>query len=167
MLYSQADKDAAATKAHRRAWVVWLPTAAFVALAIATFILYRSRHDESGWILSALFTILGGGYCIFFYGVYLGPVLKYKKHIGYMLDGRRRATEGYLKEISDAVLDRDGVDCYSVIINIGEKDDPEDDRQFYLDAFKSMAGYHAGDHVRIQSNDRMIMGIEKVTVKSA
>ena len=111
---------------------------------------------------SALFTILGGAYCIFFYGVYLGPLRKYKKHLDYMFDGRKRVTDGILKEISETLLDRDGIDCYSVMINIGEKDDPEDERLFYLDAYKSMSDFHIGDRVKIESNDRMIASVSKM-----
>lgn len=162
MLYSQSDRDAVIAQVKKRSAVVWAPAALLLALAIAAFVFYRLRHNESGWIVSAIFTILGGGYTIFFYGVYLGPMRKYKKHVDYMLDGRKRVTEGILKEISQTVQDREGVDCYSVVINVGEKGDPEDDRQFYLDAYKSMADYQAGERVRIESNDRMIAGVNKI-----
>ena len=162
MLYSQADKDAAAAKVKQRALVVWIPTALLLVLSIVTFILYRINHDETGWGLSALFTILAGGYCIFFYGVYLGPMLKYKKHIFYMLEGRKSVTTGVLTDISENVLDKDGIDCYSIVINIGEKSDPEDDRLFYLDAYKSLDGFKLGDRIRIESNDRMIADVAKV-----
>ena len=161
MLYSQADRDTVIAKVKQRSLVVWIPTAVLLALAILSFIGFRLRHDESGWIISALFTILGGGYCIFFYGVYLQPVRKYKKHLDYMLDGNKRETEGVLKEISDVVLDKEGLDCYSVMVNIGERDDPEDDRLFYLDVFKSISEFKIGDRVHIESNDRMIASIAK------
>ena len=49
---------------------------------------------------------------------------KYKRHLDYMLDGRKRVTEGILKEIAGVMQDRDGIDCFSVLINVGEKDDP-------------------------------------------
>jgi len=57
------------------------------------------------------------------------------------------------------VQDRDGIDCYSVWLNVGEKNDPDDDRLFYLDAYKSMDGFQPGDKIRIESNDRMIASI--------
>jgi hypothetical protein len=162
MLYSQSDRDEVITRVKKRSMIVWVPAAAMLALAIAAFVLYRLRHDESGWIVSAAFTILGGAYAVFFYGVYLRPMRKYKRHLDYMLDGRKRVTEGILKEVSETVQDRDGVDCRCVLMNVGDKDDPEDDRLFYLDAFKSMEDFQAGDRVRIESNDRMIAGILKI-----
>ena len=161
MLYSQTDKDQVQRMRMRRMLIVWLPTALLLLLSIVAFVIYRLAHDESGWIISALITIAGGSYCTFLYGVYLRPVLKYKRHIDYMLDGRKRETRGILKEIGETVLDRDGIDCYPILLNVGEKDDPEDDRLFYLDAFKSMNGFQPGDHVVMESNDRMIASVTK------
>jgi len=162
MLYSQSDRDLINAKLKRRAAAVWIPAAALLALAIVTFVWYRTRHDESGWIVSGLLTILGGAYAIFFYGVYLGPMRKYKKHLDYMFDGIKRETVGIFKEITTTVQDRDGIDCYSVWLNVGEKNDPDDDRLFYLDAYKSMDGFQPGDKIRIESNDRMIASITKL-----
>ena len=162
MLYSQSDRDEVIAKVKKRSMIVWAPAALMLLLAIAAFVIYRLRHDASGWIVSAILTILSGAYFIFFYGVYLGPMRKYKRHLDYMLDGRKRVTEGILKEIAEVMQDRDGIDCYSVLINVGEKDDPEDDRLFYLDAFKSMDGFQPGERVHIESNDRMIASVSKI-----
>ena len=162
MLYSQTDRDQALAMRKRRLLVVWVPAVLLLLTAIGSFVWYRINHDESGWIVTGLITILAGAYFIFFYGVYLRPALKYKRHLDYMLDGRKRVTEGILKEVSEAALDHDGIDCYSVMINIGEKDDPEDDRLFYLDAYKSMSEYQAGDRIRVESNDRLIASITRV-----
>jgi hypothetical protein len=161
MLYSASERDQVLAMRKRRMLAVWLPTALMLLLSVGVFVWYRLNHDESGWIVSALLTILGGSYCIFFYGVYLRPVLKYKKHLDYMLKGRKRVTEGIFKEIGADVQDRDGLDCYPVRVNVGEKNDPEDDRQFYLDAYKSISGFQAGDRIRIESNDRMIASVSK------
>ena len=162
MLYSQADRDAAIAARRKRRLAVWLPTALVEALAIAVFVWFRLRHDETGWWASGLLTFIGGAYCIFFYGTYLWPVKKYKQHLDYMLDGRKRVTEGILREIAQDVQDHEGIDCYSVVINVGGKNDPEDDRQFYLDALKSITGFQAGDRVRVESNDRMIANVSKL-----
>ncbi len=161
MLYSQADRDEALVMRKKRSLVVWIPTILILLLAIGSYVWYRLQHDESGWIVTGLITILGGAYCIFFYGVYLRPVLKYNKHLDYMLDGRKRETVGILKEVSDVAQDHNSIDCYTVLMNVGEKNDPEDDRVFYLDAFKSIAGFQAGDRIRVESNDRMIAGVTK------
>jgi len=162
MLYSQSDRDAVAAALKKRRAAVWIPAILLLLLAVAAFVWYRLRHDESGWIVSGALTILGGAYAIFFHGVYLGPMRKYKKHVDYMLDGQKRVCEGILKDVASDVIDRDGVDCYTVEINVGEKNDPEDDRVFYLDQYKSMAGFTAGDRIRVESNDRMIAAVTKL-----
>lgn len=161
MLYTQADRDEVLAMRRRRLWVVWAPTALLMLLAIGSFVVYRLNHDETGWGITGLITILAGAYCIFLYGVYLRPVLKYKRHLDYMLDGRKRVTEGFVKEIGQTAQDRDGIDCYSVLLNVGEKNDPEDDRLFYLDAYKSLDGFQPGDRVTVESNDRMIASFTK------
>ena len=163
MLYSQTDRDAVLAMRTKRRLVVWIPTALILGLAIASFVWYRLQHDVNGWIPTGLLTIAGGAYCIFFYGVYLRPVKKYKQHLDYMLTGRMRTTEGVLKEIADVSIDHDGLDCFSVVLSVDNPDNPEDDRQFYLDAFKSLDGFQAGNRVRIESNDRMIASVAMLT----
>ncbi|MBE0601435.1 MAG: hypothetical protein IH607_06570 [Firmicutes bacterium] len=162
MLYTQTDRDEALAMRRHRLWVVWAPTALLLLLAIGSFVYYRLNHNAQGWGVTGLITVLAGAYCIFLYGVYLRPALKYKRHLDYMLDGRKRVTEGILKEIGEAVQDRDGIDCYAVLLNVGEKNDPEDDRLFYLDAFKSLDGFAPGDRVALESNDRMIASAKKI-----
>ncbi len=162
MLYTQNDRDEIMAMRRRRLWIVWAPTALLLLLAVGSFVFYRLNHNETGWGITGLITILAGAYCIFLYGVYLRPALKYKRHLDYMLDGRKRVTEGILKEIGDVVQDRDGIDCYSIMLNVGEKNEPEDDRQFYLDAFKSLDGFKPGDRVTVESNDRMIAAVTKI-----
>ncbi|HPJ02997.1 MAG TPA: hypothetical protein PKU80_09180 [Candidatus Limiplasma sp.] len=161
MLYSQTDREQVTAMRKRRLLVVWIPTVLVLLLAIGSFIVYRLNHDQSGWVVTGLITILAGAYCIFFFGVYLRPVLKYKHHVDYMLDGRKRVTQGILKEIGETLQDREGIDCYMVMLNVGEKNDPEDDRLFYLDGFKALEGFQPGDRVTVETNDRMIASIAK------
>jgi hypothetical protein len=162
VLYAQTDRDEVMAVRKRRMLAVWAPTALLLLAAVGSFVWYRIRHDAGGWVVTGLITVLAGAYCIFFYGVSLRPVLKYKRHLDYMLDGRKRVTEGVLREIGETVQDRDGIDCYSVVLNVGTKNDPEDDRQFYLDAFKTLSGFMPGDRVALESNDRMIAGATKL-----
>jgi hypothetical protein len=160
MLYTQADRDAATAERTKRLLVVLVPTVILLLAAIASFVWFRLNRDTSGWIWTALITILGGAYFIFLYGVYLRPVSLYKRHVDYMLDGRKRETVGYLRSIDAEALDHDGLDCRSVTVNVGEKNAPEDDRSFYLDALKPVPELPVGTRVRVLSNDRMVAGLE-------
>ncbi|MDD3212701.1 MAG: hypothetical protein PHY64_03465 [Eubacteriales bacterium] len=160
MLYSQADREQAGKELGKRRWVVFLPTAVMLLLAIASFVIFRLHRDVGGWIWTALITVLGGVYCIFFYDVYLKPVKLYKTHIDYMLDGNKRETAGVLTGIGQDIIDHEGMDCRTLTINIGDKGAPEDDRSFYLDALKPVPTLQPGDNVRILSNNRMVASLE-------
>ena len=160
MLYTETDREQVKRERNKRLWVVLLPTAAFLLLAAASFIWFRLQHNVGGWIWSALITIIGGAYFLFFYEVYLRPVSQYRKHVDIMLDGRKRETLGILKEWSGEVSDHGGMDCMSLTINVGQRNDPEDDRLFFLEAQKTMPPIEVGTSVRVISNDRMVADIQ-------
>jgi hypothetical protein len=167
MFYSQTDRTQSTAELVKRRWVVYLPTALMLLAAIASFIWFRLRHDTNGWICTALITILGGAYFVFFYEVYLKPVRQYKRHVDYMLDNRKRETVGLLQSISQDAQDHNGVDCRMVTLNVGEKDAPEDERTFYLDMLKTPPDIACGTRVRVTSNDRMVAALEPDVGKEA
>jgi len=162
MLYSQTDRSLAKAEVTKRKLIVFIPIILTGLLSVAIFVWFRLQHDVSGWIYSSLIMIIGGAYGIFFYGVYLKPMLVYRKHVDYMLDGRMRETEGVLKEISSDIEDKEGLDCYALYVNIGQGNHPEDDRLLYLDAQKSIHGLQIGMCIHAESNDKMISNIYKV-----
>lgn len=73
-----------------------------------------------------------------------------------------RVTTGVFKSFSNDVSDRDGVQCHAMLINVGEKDEPEDDRLFYYDMHKPRPEIALGTHVTVRSNDRMVAAIEVI-----
>ena len=160
MLYSEIDRAQVTAELKKRRWLVILPSLLLLALAIATFVWFRLHRNENGWGWTALITVLSGSYFIFFYEVYLRPVSQYHKHVGYMLDGRKRETFGLLKSIDLTALDKDGLDCLSFTLNVGEKDSPEDDRLFYVDALKAIPEIPVGTRIKVLSNDRMVASLE-------
>lgn len=166
MLYSQTDREQANKELSKRRWVVFFPTAIMLLIAIASFVWFRLHRDVSGWIWTSLITMLGGAYCLFFYDVYLKPVKVYKTHIDYMLDGNKRETAGVLKAIGQDVIDHEGMDCHTLTVNIGDKDAPEDDRSFYLDALKPVPALRPGSLVRVLSNNRMVADLAIVEKES-
>ena len=163
MLYSEIDRTQVTAELKKRRWVTVLPAAALVLLAIASFVWFRAHRDAGGWVWTGLLTVAGGAYFLFFYEVYLRPVSLYRKHVGYMLDGRQRETVGVLTAVHSEVQDKDGLDCISFILNVGDAQNAEDDRLFYLDALKSGAVLHVGSRFKVLSNDRMVSGIESIT----
>ena len=76
------------------------------------------------------------------------------------MHGRKRVTTGVFKSFSEDVCDREGLECYAMMVNIGEKDDPEDDRLFYYDAYKPHPAFELGERITVESNDKMVSSIK-------
>lgn len=155
-MYTQTDWQETNEMLKKRWLVAALPAAAIIAAAIVVFVIGRIQRSDSMWMITAALTVIGGGYLLFIYGVYVRPVAIYRKHIHYMLNGRMRETSGVFKFFSADLSDREGLDCYAMLLNVGEKDDPEDDRLFYYDAHKPKPVFELGQRVTVLSNDKMV-----------
>ncbi|MBE5802233.1 MAG: hypothetical protein E7319_08080 [Clostridiales bacterium] len=160
-MYTREEQAVVAAKCRKRMLVTFIPAAIVLAAAIALFVWGQiNRYDET-WKITAALTILGGGYAIFMYGVYVKPMRNYRNHVNYMLDGRVRETAGVFKAFSDDVMEKHGVQCHPLMINVGEKDDGEDDRLFYYDVLKPAPEMPLGTRVVISSNDMMVAEIRE------
>ncbi|NLV59462.1 MAG: hypothetical protein GXY67_11950 [Clostridiales bacterium] len=164
-MYQQEDRVAVRAEARKRRLVTLLPGALLWAIGVAVFILCQIRRQDWGWIFACGCTITGGAYVVFLHGVYLRPVLTYQRHVDYMLDGRKRETVGILQEIAREVTDRDGLDWYAMTVNVGDRNDPEDERLFYLDALKPWPEIPPGTRVRVLSNDKSVAELRAVEIK--
>jgi len=147
----------------RKRWrVAIIPAALLLAAAIAVFVYGQLTRSDTLWRLTAGLTILGGGSFLFLYGLYVYPARQYRTHVHYMLNGRLRSTTGVFKSFSEDVSNREGVECHAMLINVGEKDDPEDDRLFYYDVYKPRPDMPLGSRITVCSNDRMVASIKMV-----
>lgn len=79
-----------------------------------------------------------------------------------MLNGRMRETVGIFKSFDEQVHDKEGLLCHAMMLNIGEKDDQEDDRLFYFDDFLKKPEELIGKKVKVLSNDKMVSSIELI-----
>lgn len=159
-MYTQEDmRDVKAMLAKRWAAAA-VPSAIALICAIAVFVYGRMQRSDSLWMLTAMLTVVGGAYFIFCYGVYVRPAAIYRRHLTFMLGDRMRTTTGVFKFFSKDVTDHDGLECYSMLLNVGEKDDPEDDRLFYYDAYKPLPAFELGERVTVLSNDKMVSSMK-------
>ena len=158
-MYTQEDWKDINTMLRKRWLITAVPAVLVLAAAIWVFVYGRMQRSDSIWRITSLLTLLGGGYFLFFYGVYVRPAALYRKHLTYMLQGRKRTTTGVYKFFSEDIYDRDGLECHSMLINIGEKNDPEDDRLFYYDAYKPAPAFEIGEKITVISNDKMVSSI--------
>lgn len=155
-MYTQQEQAQAHALRMKRRRVAILPAVLMLAAALAIFVVGRIRRSEEAWMLTALFTVVGLSYLIFMLGVYVRPVACYDKHIEFMLNGKQHLTTGLLKEVGENLCQRNGVNCYPILINVGERDDGKDDRLFYFDALKEWPNIALGSRITIQYNDMMI-----------
>ena len=161
-MYSEKDLQAINQQVRRR-WLLTLgPSGALLAVAIIIFVYGQLNRSPSLWRLTSFLTLVGGGYLLFFFGVSVRPALIYRRNLRYLLNGRKRVTTGYLTEFSEDVTDRDGMECYAMMINVGQRRDPEDDRLFYFDAYKPRPDIPLGTLVTVTSNDKLVASIDPV-----
>ena len=158
-MYTQEDMNKVERLLKKRWRVAAIPAVLLLAAGIALFVLGRINRSDTLWMVTAALTVLGGGYFLFLYGVGVKPARVYRRHVDYMLNGRMRETTGVLKSFSDAISDREGLECHAMMLNVGEKDDPEDDRLFYFDALKPWPGWPLGTRLTVKSNDKMVASI--------
>lgn len=155
-MYTEEEWMALRRQAASRLRTAIIPAAVAFAAAIGLFVYGQVARSERLWIVTAALTILAGCYFLFLFGVYVRPVRLYEKHVDLMLHGRRHQTEGVIKAFGDKPCEKNGVDCYPLMLNVGDRDDGVDDRLFYFDAHKARPDFKPGQRVTIQSNDIMV-----------
>lgn len=161
-MYTQADWQEICAMIRKRWLLAVIPAGLVLAAAVAVFIHGQRIRSDSLWKLTVLLTILGGGAFLLLFGVSVRPALIYRKHVGYMLHGRMRETTGIFKSFASSVSERDGLACYAMFLNVGDKDDPEDDRLFYYDVYKPKPDIPLGTKVTVLSNDKMVSHIQAI-----
>jgi len=160
-MYTRQEQQQAAQQTRQRLMVTVIPAAVVFVIAVVLFVIGRLNRSEGMWKLTAALTLAAGVYATFFAGVYVKPMRDYRNHINYMLDGRRRETTGYLIDFSENLSERNGVECHAIMINVGEKDEREDDRLFYYDVKKLPLPFEMGAKVTVTSNDMMVADIRE------
>lgn len=155
-MYTEQELSTIRRLKNARLLVAIVPAVLLLIAALTVFVLGRMERSEEAWKLTALLTVVGLSYLVFMLGVYVGPVSSYQKHIDYMLHGRQHFCTGILKEIGQNVCERNGVNYYPILINVGEKNDGKDDRLFYFDVLKELPNIPIGSRITIQHNDIMV-----------
>lgn len=160
-MYTRQEQQQAAQQTRQRLMVTVIPAAVIFVIAVVLFVIGRLNRSEEMWKVTAALTLVAGVYVTFFAGVYVKPMRDYRNHINYMLDGRRRETTGYLIDFSENLSERNGVECHAIMINVGEKDEREDDRLYYYDVKKLPLPFEMGTKVTVASNDMMVAEIRE------
>ena len=148
-MYTEQDYADIRGQIRRRAMILGIPALLLLAGVVISFI-YRIR-----WA-TVLLTIVLGAYCIFGYGLLLGPVIAYGRHLDDVLHGRVRTLTGAFKEMEEDTVVRDGVRYYPMMLNVGDMEKPEDDRLFYYDANLPRPDWKRGEMLTVTSHDKAL-----------
>jgi len=77
-MYSEKDWAEINALIKKRCLVTLFPSGIILAAAITIFVYGQLNRSEHLWMLTSALTILGGGYLLFFYGVFVRPALIYR-----------------------------------------------------------------------------------------
>ncbi|MBR5111493.1 MAG: hypothetical protein IK099_15040 [Clostridia bacterium] len=148
-MYTEQDYADIQTQIRQRRLILGIPAAILLIGVIVSFV-FRIR-----WLTTCLSLILGAG-LIFCHGMLLSPLTAYRRHLNEVLHGRTRQTTGMFKEMEETPVMRDGVKYYPMMLNVGNMEDPEDDRLFYYDANLPRPDWKAGDMLTVTAHDKSL-----------
>ena len=160
-MYSEAEVLALKAQLRKRRWIIAIPSFLLLAAAVALFVRFQHQRSESGWMISCAMSIVAGVVFFFLYSLHVTPLRLYLRHVQDMLTGLTRETSGILAEVAERPTDRDGLNWYALLVNIGDRNDPKDDRLFYYDALKGRPDMPVGTQVTIISHDKRIAEIQE------
>ncbi|MDR1569382.1 MAG: hypothetical protein LBS72_02700 [Oscillospiraceae bacterium] len=150
-VYTPADAQMLAAQLRAR----WIAASAYLGVSVACLtVTLIARVQWATMVVSAL----AGGLAIFLWGMKVTPVLCYRRHLRDIGEGLSRSAVGRAARIDEDVSLRDGIECYAIIINIGDPKNPEDERLYYWDAQKGAPPFSTGDKVEITSHGNDIIG---------
>ena len=152
-MYTENDLNDAQKAVNRMSLLMYIPAAVLLIGAVVSFV-FRIK-----W-LTILLSVLCGGWMVFAHQMYVIPRKGYMEHIRSALRVARKETEGYYLRMEETPVERNSVMFYAFYLNVGEKQDPEDDRLFYFDALRPLPDWKSGDRVLVRSYDKFVSSYE-------
>ena len=146
-MYTEADFQEITQQKNKRMLLFFIPAALLLAGVVVSFI-FRVKYLTMG------LTVLLGAYAIFFWEMSIAPLIAYQRHIDTALRGRTRSLTGAFKEIETTDVVREGVRYFPMLLNVGDMNDPEDDRLFYYDRNLPVPDWKTGDKLTVTAHDK-------------
>lgn len=150
MLYTEADKTSVKKQLLHRILITCV--LALIPNIPSIVLLYTARIQ---W-LSMTLSIIGGALAVFYWGLYVQPVIAYLRYLNEVTGGRNHEFTGALTEIAQDSV-REGVPCKTLFFC----DDAGDaQRLCYLDVIKHTEGMLCvGSRYRITVHGQSILAI--------
>jgi len=163
-LYTEQDYQDICAQARRRWIALLIPCALLFCGVIACFgwreqinqWLGAPASSETAQHLALGLTALAGVVFVFCQGVFISPVLCYRRHLDGVLHQRTRQTTGAFKQMELAPVTRDGVRFYPFLINVGKMTDEEDDRLFFWDVTLPIPNWQPGQKITVTAHDKAL-----------
>ena len=148
-MYTQSDLEEISAQLRRRIGLWTLPQLPLMAALIYTLII---RHQ----MLTTAVSVLMGWIAIFAAGISIAPVAAYRKFLRGLIIGRKREMSGIFKGFDQDTVMRDKVRYVPLMLNVGDIDEPKDDRLFYWDTNLPLPDWQLGDKLWISSHDKSV-----------
>lgn len=148
-MYTTADLTAVTQQKNKRIALLAIPGALLLA-GIVVSLIFRME-----WLTSLLSVVLGI-LLIFCLDMFILPLHRYEKHLTHALGGKTRQNTGWLKEMEENLVVKEGLPFYPVILNINKMENEEDDRLFYWDAHTPRPDWQPGQKLTLTSYDKRI-----------
>lgn len=147
-MYSKEDITKSQNKL-KSAMLLFICIALILLALIVTSFVYRLQ-----WA-SILATCILGFFAIFYISMLLIPQWRYIQNLALFIDGRKRTLQGEVLCIGTEVLQRDGMDCFEIIVKTGEDIHGNNTVLCYMDIHKTF-DFTQGDTVDFELFDRFV-----------
>ena len=154
-MYTEQDYQDICAQLKRR-WTALLIPSLLLLAGVAVSFAFRKKE-----ITMALTALLGIAF-IFCFFMFLSPVMAYCRHLDEVLHGKTRRTEGAFKEMEEKPVWREGVSYYPMTLNVGNMEEPGDDRLFYFDANLTRPDWQPGERIAVTAHDKAVGAWEKL-----
>ena len=155
-MYTEEDFTLIKKQKNRRLLCLWIPVGILFA---AVIVMAAVRVPEA--YVRALTALTGMG-AVFCWGMFISPVRAYYKHLDNVMHGRTHTVTGAFKEMDETAVDREGVQFYPMLINVGNMDDEEDDRLLYYDAHLPRPSFEKGQMMTAAVHDKAVASIDLI-----
>jgi len=129
---------------------------AFTVAVLAYTMLIRNK------VMTIATGALLGCIAILLWGMKISPIRLMRRYLYEIHSGLTKHTSGRVVFFSEDITPREGIECFQVILNVGEKDDPKDERLFYWNASMKRPQCEKGGVVSITSHGNDIIGFAVV-----
>ena len=159
-MYAEQDLEKARKKVSEMRLLMLIPAVLLLGGIVWSFV------ARVKW-LTILLSALAGCWLVFVEQNLLAPRRAYARHLDSALHHADKTTEGVYLRTEQTPVERNDVMYYAFYLNVGEKEDPEDDRLLYLDALRPLPDWQHGDRIRVRSYDKFVAGYERIAAGEA